>query len=125
MLILSSPVVLPFPLEPLVVQARADCGMKHDRLAYLMGISSQQLSMALAMRGQLSFYRLLMATREDDGREFFGVLIGLVCEQLGLEQIDRVAQMLKRAIDVFQARETKPRMVKADLRNSDTERRTA
>jgi hypothetical protein len=118
------PVNLPFALGPMVERARLDAGLKFDTLAYLMGITRQQLLEQLAGARHLSFPRLLMTTTDPDGRRFFKTLMLAIFEQVGIEDRDQVAALLRQAIDVFQSREP-ARMAKADLGQTQDERKSA
>jgi hypothetical protein len=118
------PVNLPFALGPMVERARIASGLKLDTLAYLMGITRQQLLEQLSGARHLSFPRLLMTTSDDDGRRFFKTLMLAIFEQVGIEDRDQVAALLRHAIDVFQSREP-ARMAKADLRQTQDERKSA
>lgn len=118
------PVNLPFALGPMVERARIESGLKLDTLAYLMGITRQQLLEQIAGARHLSFPRLLMTTADPDGRRFFKSLMLAIFEQVGIEDRDQVAALLRQAIDVFQSREP-ARMAKADLRPAQEEKRIA
>jgi hypothetical protein len=118
------PVNLPFALGPMVERARLDAGLKFDTLAYLMGITRQQLLEQIAGARHLSFPRLLMTTTDPDGRRFFKTLMLAIFEQVGIEDRDQVAALLRQAIDVFQSREP-ARMAKADLKPAQEEKRIA
>lgn len=124
MFISVAPVSVPFDLAPLIERARQEVGLKFESLADLMGISKSQLAEQISGARQLSFTRLLMVTKDPDGRRFFRALMLAVFEQVGIEDRDQVAAMLRKAIDVFQGRET-ARMAKAELRPAQEEKRTA
>jgi hypothetical protein len=119
------PVTLPFALGPMVERARIDSGLKFDTLAYLMGITRQQLAEQLSGARHLSFPRLLMVTTDPDGRRFFKALMLAIFEQVGIEDRDQVAATLRQVIDAFQSRETRGRMAKADIRPAQEERKSA
>jgi hypothetical protein len=121
----TAPVTLPFALGPMVERARIDSGLKFDSLAYLMGITRQQLAEQLSGARHLSFPRLLMVTTDPDGRRFFKALMLAIFEQVGIEDRDQVAATLRQVIDAFQSRETRGRMAKADIRPAQEERKSA
>lgn len=98
-----------FDLEGAVTMARRDAGLKHQNLAALMGISSQQLSQQLAQRGHLSLYRLLLAARHEDGRAFWRAFLPLLTEHLGIEHADSIAAQLARLVDAVEGRKAMAR----------------
>src|SRR5262245_44934041 len=105
-----------FSIEVAVSEAREAIGMKHDRLAFLMGITGPQLSQQLAQQGHLSLRRLLLVASTDDGKAFWRVFWPLVAAQVGMEdkalavQLSAFAERFGKLIDAIQIR-----MVKADL----------
>lgn len=118
------PAAPPVDLAPLVEQARQEAGLKLDALAALMGISRQALMQGISGERPLSFARLLMVTTDPDGRRFFKALMLAIFEQVGIEDRDQVAALLRKAIDVFQGREP-ARMAKAELKPAQEEKRIA
>ncbi len=84
-----------FALEAAVVRCRIAAGLKHEVLAVLMGISSQQLSQQLARRGgYLSLPRVLSVAKDPDGRRFLRLLWTEVADFIGIEDHDAVALQL-------------------------------
>ena len=105
---------LSFNLEALIVEARRRAGLKHDSLATLMGISSQQLSQQLAERGHVSFRRLLFVSRDPDGKRFLRELFLLIKDEMGFEDFDQIAARLSDLVNAFQVRQAR-----AELRTRD------
>ena len=101
---------LGFDLAAYVVEARRRAGLKHDSLATLMGISSQQLSQQLAERGHLSFRRLLFVSRDPDGKRFLRELFLLIKEEMGWEDFDQIAARLSDLINAVQVRQAKAQL---------------
>ena len=107
--------VLDFNLKAAIEDARGRVGMKHERLAYLMGIDSQQLSHQLSGRGHVSLTRVLYAGRKPDGRQFLHVLWPTIGEYIGLEDDDAIALRLLEVAGLLRKRT----MAKAQLREHD------
>lgn len=78
---------LSFNFKPIWDAALDDAHVKHDTIARLMGISSQQLSAQVAQIGHLSFFRLLCVATDADGRRFFQALIERLSPQIGLDDL--------------------------------------
>lgn len=105
---------LDFDLAAYVVTARQRAGLKHEALAALMGINSQQLSQQLAGHGHLSFRRLLFVSRDPDGKRFLRELFLLIKEEMGWEDFDLIAARVSDLINAVQVRQAK-----AQLRNRE------
>jgi hypothetical protein len=113
-----------FDLAAAVVAARQRAGLKHEVLALLMGITSQQLSHQLAARSHLSLGRLLMAASDPDGRRFLIYLWAEIAEFLQIESRDAVALQLRDLTNEFHglvAKLSKRQMVKVELREERKE----
>jgi hypothetical protein len=78
----------------------------------------------VAGQRDFQFRRLLMVNRDPDGRRFFKGLMLSIFSEVGIEDRDQIAAMLRGVIDAFQGREP-ARMAKADLRPVQEEKRIA
>ena len=110
---------LSFNLSAHIVTARQRAGLKHDSLATLMGISSQQLSQQLAERGHISLQRLLFAAcRDQDGKRFLRELFLLIKDEMGWTDFDAIAARLSELVNAVQVR-----MARSQLQAREDERR--
>ena len=114
-----------FDLEAEFAAAYRRAGVKHEAVAALMGISSQQLSQQLAKRGHLSLRRVLLLATDGDGRRVLQAFWPRVADHIGLETHGTVAQRLQtfmaefpKLIDRFQVQ-----MAKASLHEEEQRRR--
>ena len=112
-------VELPFSLEHHIEEARRRAGLKHESLARLMGISSQQLSQQLAGRGHVSLKRLILAACGDaDGKQFLHELFLLIKDEMGWTDFDAIAARLSELVNAVQVR-----MARSQLQAREDERR--
>ncbi len=110
-------VELPFDFVALWEHARTACGLKHESLAALMGISSQQLSQQLHGQGHPSVRRMCLLLADPDGRRFFAAFVGLTLDRS--EAIDPVEVFLEQQLS------QRKRMAKASFTRGNEERRIA
>ena len=111
--------VLDFDLATHVVRARERAGLKHDALATLMGISSQQLSQQLAARGHLSLQRLIFAAcRDADGKRFLRELFLLIRDEMGWEDFDQIAARLSELVNAVQVRQAKAELSREERKRA-------
>lgn len=94
---------LTFNFAPVWQSALHEADVKHDTIARLMGISSQQLSRQVdgSSRAHLSLFRLICIATDVDGRRFLRELIKQLGPHIGLEdrsiaeELDRIAAVLR------------------------------
>jgi len=114
------PIDLTVAVARAVEEARQSCGLKLESLASLMGISREQLSQELRGQGVISLSRLVMASRDVDGRAFWLAFLPALGELVGVEDLDAVAAQLRRVVAALDTRV----MAKADL-STQGQRKTA
>jgi transcriptional regulator with XRE-family HTH domain len=114
------PIDLTVAVARAVEEARQSCGLKLESLASLMGISREQLSQELRGQGVISLSRLVMASRDVDGRAFWLAFLPALGELVGVEDLDAVAAQLRRVVAALDTRV----MAKADL-STHVQRKTA
>lgn len=90
-----------FDLEAEFQAAYRRAQVKHEVVARLMGISSQQLSQQLARKGHLSFRRILLLATDADGKAVLRELWPRVSDAIGLESSGTVAQQLRVFMEQF------------------------
>lgn len=121
------PTSLSINWSDLFARARARCGMKHETLARLMGISATQLSQQLGGNGHVSLFRLVQVAADRDGKRFLIELFSLLGHDLGFHEVDPLLETLAQMMTVTGTLlgKLQLRMAKADLRDTEYERRQA